>query len=104
MPTEKPRFTITTSKPIYETISRLAKLQRRSKSAVVNELLEAVHDPLRRTLVLLEAANEAPKQVRDGLRATIEQLEYELTGDLGKGQAQLDLLINQMQKQSSKAR
>jgi len=92
MPTDKPRITITTSKPIYETISRAAALQGVSKSQVVNELLEAVHPPLMRTVALLEAARDAPQQVKDGLRDTVEKLEMELAGDYGKTLSQLDWL------------
>jgi len=96
MPTSKPRMTITTSKPIYETISRMAKLQNTSKSAVVNDLLEAVHMPLMRTVALLEAATDAPQQVRDGLRTTAEALELQLTGSLGSSIAQIDLLTTKL--------
>jgi len=93
MPTSKPRITITTKQPIYETISRMAALQGVSKSHVINELLEAVHPPLMRTIALLEAARDAPKAVQDGLRQSVDALEMELTGDLGKSLAQVDWLI-----------
>jgi ABC-type transporter Mla subunit MlaD len=103
MPTERPRFTITTSPQVYETITHLAKLQNCSRSSVINELLESIHDPLRRTIVLLEAAQAAPRQLREGLRATIDQLENDVTGDLGKSSAQLELVIKKLQKQSREA-
>lgn len=100
MPTAKPRITITTSEPVYETISRMAKLQGTSKSKVVNDLLESVHPPLMRTIALLEAAQDAPKQVRDGLRDSADRLEMELTGDLGKSLSQLDWLINKTKEKA----
>lgn len=100
MPTAKPRITITTSEPVYETISRMAKLQGTSKSKVVNDLLESVHPPLMRTIALLEAAQDAPKQVRDGLRDSADRLEMELTGDLGKSLSQLDWLINKTKEKT----
>lgn len=96
MPTEKPRFTITTSKPIFETISRLAYLQNSSRSQVINELLESVHPPLMRTVALLEAAQEAPEQVKAGLSQTVMDLERELAGNVGSGLAQMDWLMRQM--------
>lgn len=92
MPTEKPRFTITTSKPIFETVSRLAQLQGVSKSHVVNDLLEAVHPPLMRTVALLEAASDAPQQVRSGLRQTVLDMERELAGSVGSSINQMDWL------------
>ena len=96
MPTSKPRITITTTQPIAETIGRLATLQGCSKSHVVNDLLEAVHPPLMRTVALLEAAQEAPRQVRAGLHDTIHALEMEITGDLGKSLAQMDWLTGKL--------
>lgn len=102
MPTTKPRITITTSQPIYETITRMAALQGVSKSAVVNELLEAVHPPLMRTIALLEAAQEAPRQVKQGLHDTVRDLELELTGSLGKQLAQLDWLTAQLAQNGGK--
>ena len=95
MPTDKPRFTITTSKHIFETVDRLAKLQGVSKSYVINDLLEAIHPPLMRTVALLEAAQDAPDQVKDGLRETILDLERELTGSAGSALAQMDWLTAQ---------
>lgn len=75
-----------------ETVSRLAKLQGRSKSAVINDLLESVHPPLMRTVALLEAAQDAPQQVKAGLRQTVLDLERELVGNTGSGLAQMDWL------------
>lgn len=95
MPTNKPRFTITTSRPVFETVSRMADLQGRSKSAVVNDLLEAVHPPLMRTVALLEAAQEAPERVKEGLRTTVLEMEREMAGSVGSGLAQMDWLLAQ---------
>lgn len=99
MPTAKPRFTITTSKLIFETIERLATLQGRSKSAVVNDLLESVHPPLMRTVALLEAASEAPAQVREGLRETFEAVELDMVKSTGANLAQLDFLTSKLTEQ-----
>lgn len=96
MPTEKPRFTITTSKPIFETVSRLADLQGVSKSHVINDLLEAIHPPLMRTVALLEAAQEAPLQVREGLKSTVLDMEREMAGTVGSAIGQMDWLQNQL--------
>lgn len=96
MPTNKPRFTITTSQPIYETVSRLAKLQGVSRSHVINDLLEAIHPPLMRTVALLEAAQEAPNQVRDGLRSTVMDMEREMAGSLGSSLHQMDWLTKKL--------
>ena len=103
MPTTKPRITITVNKPIYETITRMAMLQGVSKSHVINELLESVHPPLMRTVALLEAARDAPDQVKNGLRNTLDAMELELVGTLGQNLSQLDFLVGKMTENESEA-
>jgi hypothetical protein len=96
MPTSKPRVIVTLDPHVHETIQRLADLQGRSRGKVISELLEAVHPPLMRTVALLEAAREAPEQVKSGLRGTIEQMEHELQESLGGSVQQMDYLLDQM--------
>lgn len=67
-------------------------------SKIVSELVEAVSDPLMRTVALLEAAAAAPTQIRDGLRGTVQQMERELYGAAGYSLGQMDWLINEMGK------
>lgn len=93
MPTNKPRFTITTTKPVYDTVARLAALQGKSKSSVVNELLEAIHPPLMRTVALLEAAQDAPEEIKRNLRSTVLDMERDIAGSAGSGLAQMDWLL-----------
>lgn len=93
MATTKPRIQVTVSCPVYETISRMAKLQGTSRSAIVSELLDTVHPPLMRTVALIEAAMEAPAQVKQGLRVTVEAIEAQLVATAGGGIAQMDWLL-----------
>lgn len=93
MATNKPRIQVTVSAPVYETISRMAKLQGISRSAIVNDLLETVHPPLMRTVAILEAAQDAPEQVKAGLRGSVEALEAQLVGIAGGLTAQMDWLL-----------
>lgn len=95
MPTKKPRVTVTLSPYVAETISRLAQLQGVSRGYVIADLIESVHPPLMRTVALLEAAIEAPEQVRSGLMSTIEELERELESATGANLAQMDWLTSQ---------
>ena len=98
MPTKEPRIAITLNPHTREVFVRLAQLQGVPVSRVVAEMLESVSEPMRRTVALLEAAQEAPKQVRDGLRATAEAVEREMYGAAGYGLAQMDWLMDQMGK------
>lgn len=96
MPTNKPRITLTLEPAVYETFTRLAELQGRTRPSVIVELLETVHEPLMRTVALLEAAQNAPKEVRDGLKNTIEELELDLVGSVGSTFSQMDWLTRKM--------
>jgi len=96
MPTNKPRIAVTLQPYVYETVSRLAKLQGRSRGSVVAELLEAVNPPLMRTVALLEAAAEAPGQVSAGLVRVLEDMERELVAATGAQVAQLDWLAGKV--------
>lgn len=101
MPTIKPRIAVTLNPPVYETITRLAALQGRSKGSVVAELLEAVHPPLMRTVALLEAALEAPKAVHAGLLQTIQGLERDLNPQMVDALGQMDWLLGEIQRASA---
>jgi hypothetical protein len=92
MPTKKPRIAVTLPVHAYEVIERLAALQKCSRAAVVADLLVSVIPPLMRTVALLEAAQDAPVEVRTKLRQNLERMEMELAGDLGGALAQMDWL------------
>ena len=98
MPTSKPRIAITLEPRVYETIERLAQLQRKSRGSVVAELVTSIHEPLMRTVALLDAAQQAPEDVKAGLRGVIEGVESQLVGTVGGGLAQMDWLLGRMSK------
>lgn len=95
MPTSKPRIAVTVSPHVYETISRLAFLQGKSRGAVVGEMLEIAHPPLMRTIALIEAAMEAPGEVHRRLHDVFEDMGLEAAKTLGGGLGQLDFLLLQ---------
>ena len=101
MPTTKPRISVTVDRRVYETIERLAKLQRRSRSKVVVELLESIHEPLMRTVALLDAAADAPEEVKRGFRGVVESVEAQLVAVAGGAIAQQDWLLRKLQKGAS---
>ena len=98
MPTAKPRIAITLPPHTHEVIRRLSELNGEPMSRIVSELVEAVSDPLMRTVALLEAASAAPKEIKDGLRGTVQQMERDLYGAAGYTLGQMDWLINEMGK------
>lgn len=96
MPTLKPRVTITMEPFTHEAISRLASLQGRTRGAVIAELLDSIAPSLTRTVALLEAAMEAPEQIKAGLRGVVESLQDELSSVAGDASAQLDMLMDRV--------
>lgn len=50
MPTIKPRVTITLHPQLHDLISRYARLQGRTRGAVIAELLDSIANPLASTL------------------------------------------------------
>lgn len=98
MATDKPRITITLNPHAYATLKRMSELGKQPMSSIISELLDSVHEPFMRTVALLDAASQAPKQVKDGLRQSFEAVERELYGAVGYTVAQMDWLTEQLGK------
>lgn len=99
MPTLKPRVQVTMEPATHEVIERFAQLQGRTRGAVIADLLDSIAPSLARTVALLEAAIEAPKEVKRGLRGVVDGLHQELVGVTGAASdasKQLDMLLAQM--------
>lgn len=92
MPTLKPRVQVTLEPATHEVIERFAALQKRTRGAVIAELLDSIAPPLARTVALLEAAQEAPKTVKDRLRSVADDLHGELVSLTGQAQGALGQL------------
>jgi len=79
----------------HEVIERLAALQGRTRGAIISELLDSIAPSLTRTVSLLEAAMDAPNDIKRGLKAVVESIHSELLEVSGEATNQLDLLIEQ---------
>ena len=90
MATKKKRITVNLDPNLYETLKRLAELQGQPLSGSLNDLLGAINEPLQRTVGLMDAAQQAPKQVREGLRQTVDQLDKDLRQSMDSGQQKMD--------------
>lgn len=95
MPTANPRINVTLPPEQYELVSRLAKMQRRSRSAVLLELLETVLPVLERVAVVGEAAQRAHAQAREGLRESVERAEATILPKLAEALEQADWLLEE---------
>jgi hypothetical protein len=76
MPTSNPRVNVTLSPSLDSLVSRLAGLERVSKSMVLRELLEAAEPSLLSAVALMEAAQgvgvEARKRIARDMQATVD--------------------------------
>jgi hypothetical protein len=82
MPTVNPRVNVTLSPSTDVLVSRLAELRSVSKSQVLRELLDAAGPALQRVVVLLEAAQKAPREVLDGLARSLDAAQSHVEGQL----------------------
>ena len=81
---------------MYDVIDQFAKAQGVTFSAVINDTFTGILPPLKRTLALLQAASEAPKQVQNGLRQTLDDIEMQVIGDYAKHSANLDWITDKI--------
>jgi hypothetical protein len=72
MPTLNPRINVTLSPSLDSLVSRLAVLERVSKSMVLRELLEAAEPSLVHAVALMEAAQGAGAKARKNLVRDLE--------------------------------
>lgn len=96
MPTLKPRVQVTLEPSTHAVIERLALLQGRTRGSVIAELLDSIAPSLGRTVALMEAALEAPNDVKRGLRAMVEGIHQEVLEVSGDASMQLDILLDQL--------
>ena len=73
MPTLNPRVNVTLSPSLDSLVSRLADLERVSKSMVLRELLEAAEPSLLQAVALMEAAKGASVNARERMAASMQK-------------------------------
>jgi hypothetical protein len=72
MPTVNPRINVTLSPSLDSLVSRLAALERVSKSMVLRELLETAEPSLSQAVALMEAAKGASVKARQNLATDLQ--------------------------------
>lgn len=93
MPTLKPRVTITLQPHVYETYRVFSEAQGKRVSNVLSEMLTECEPSIRKTVALLIAAQDAPKEVMDSLRQTFEGFANQVDEASGGAQKALDLAL-----------
>jgi hypothetical protein len=96
MPTLKPRVQVTLEPATHEVIERLAALQGCSRGAVIADFIDSVAPALGRTVALLEAARDAPEQVRQGLIDVVNDLHGELLEVTGEASKEVQLCLDRL--------
>lgn len=95
MPTEKPRITITLTDHQHDVLSSLAKGQKCSMSSIVVDLLDTAIPVLERVNELITAAQKAPQQALDQLKASLGRAEIDVIGMQSEVMGQLDMLVRE---------
>lgn len=96
MPTVNPRVNVTLKPHQYELLTRLGRVQGRSRSAILLELLDLVFPVLERVVVVSEEAQRAQDLARTGLRESVERAEAAILPHVQAALGQLDLLVDQV--------
>lgn len=78
MATERHRITISLESKDYETLRRLARLQRAPMSRIVSELVEEVTPVLERVCAAIEVAAKANEGVKVSIRRAVAEAEQSL--------------------------
>jgi len=89
MPTANPRTQVTLTPQLDVLVTKLAKLQRVSKSQVLRELFEAAEPALRRAVALMEAAAMASDAMRSTLRHSLDKAQ-------DRAERELDLMLSDL--------
>lgn len=93
MPTSNPRINLTLTQEQYDLVSRLARINGKSRAAVLMEFFETVIPVLERVCVVAEAAERMQAQTKEGLLASLERAEATIAPLAAEAMGQLDLLI-----------
>jgi hypothetical protein len=101
MPTFNPRVNVTLKPEHFDVVSRLAKLQRRSRASVLAELLTEVIPMLERVVVIGEAAKRAEVQAKEGMKESMERAEAAILPHVSAAMDQFDLLLADITSQQS---
>lgn len=103
MPTMKPRVQVTMTPHQFEIVKRLARLQGRSRGAVVLDLVEAVEPVLERTVLLLERAAVAKNGIAEGLKQSAERAEADLMPFVAAAMGNVDLFFTEAENAIDRA-
>ena len=84
---------------MYDVIERMAVLTKQSRSKVISGMLEPCYMPMMRTVAILEAAQDAPDDLKHGLVNTMQDMESEITALLGITERETTRLYDNAEKQ-----
>ncbi len=102
MPTTLPRVFVTLSPSADALVSRMARLQRSSKSQIIRDLVEMAEPALQRAAALMEAAEDAPERLLAELGGSLmrsqERAEEQLAGMLYRIESSTADLVTEAEK------
>lgn len=98
MATSKPRITITIEPDDYAVLQRMARLQRRSMSRIVTELLHEVAPVLSRVADALEASEKAQEGMKAAIRQSSEQSLQDMLPLVARILGQFDQFAGELER------
>lgn len=93
MPTRNKRVNVTLPDAQWQLLTRLAKVQRRSRASVLLELFQTIAPVLERVATVAEAAERAQVQATEGFRDSVERAEAAMLPEVAKALGQFDWLL-----------
>jgi hypothetical protein len=93
MPTTKPRLTITLEPRTHQVLARLSRAGGDSMSSLITQFVDLAVPSMERLVVILEHAQRAPEEIKDGLRSALGRVEAETIPRVVEALGQGDLFI-----------
>lgn len=88
------RVNVSLSANQYELISRLSRVQKRSRADVLRDLFETMAPVLERVVVVGEAAERAAVQAKEGFRESAERAEQAILPHVREAMGQFDAFVD----------
>lgn len=93
MATDKPRITVTMTEHQHAVLKRMSGLSGESMSSIVVDMLDTVMPVLERVVATMQAAVDAPAQVRKGMVESFERAERDMLPKVTELMGQMDMLL-----------
>lgn len=85
------RLTVTLDDELYNEISQLAKLQKKTKSAIINEFLSPAIPAMRNISRVIQYMHNATADEREALQESLQEMADSVTSIAAEADGQVDM-------------